>query len=68
MNYSDAAAANLTSIQEFGCKHPSAPQNTCHTRATARLVTWLVVFFLHNGMRCPRATARLVGWETCALG
>lgn len=41
MNYSDLAAANLTFIQEFRCKHLSASQNTCHTHATARLATWL---------------------------
>lgn len=42
MNYSKAAAANLTFIQEFHCKHMSASVNTCHPHTDAQLTTWLV--------------------------
>lgn len=43
MNYFEAAAANLTSIQEIHCKYMTASQNTCHPHTNASLTTWLVV-------------------------
>lgn len=45
MNYCEAAAANLTFIQEIHCKHMTAHvkhMSTCHPHANAWLITWLV--------------------------
>lgn len=42
MNYFEAAAANLTFIQEIHYKHMTASQSTCHPHTNARLTVWLV--------------------------
>lgn len=42
MNYFEAAAANLTFIQEIHYKHMTASQSTCHPHTNTRLTTWLV--------------------------
>lgn len=57
MNYSEAAAANLTFIQEIRCKHMTAHakhMSTCQPHTNAWLTTWLV--FCAKGFACPHVT------------
>lgn len=42
MNYSAAAAANLTFIQKIPNKHTGVSQNTCHPQTIARLTPWFL--------------------------
>lgn len=59
MNYSEAAAANLTFIQEIHCKHMTASQSTCHPHTNASVTMWLL--FPRKGTHvCSRVTARFI--------
>lgn len=65
MNYSEAAAANLTFIQETGCKHMTASRSTCHPHTNARLATWLVS--CTKGPVCPCGMAWFVWGKRSSL-
>lgn len=54
MNYSKAAAANLTFIQEIHCKHMTASQNKHHPHTNAWSTTWLSSLYpVAMGFVCP---------------
>lgn len=55
MNYFEAAAANLTFIQEIHCKHMTVSQSTCHPHTNARLTSLRVQ--CAERQKCPHVMA-----------